>query len=85
MGARAGAVAVRFEDGTAAAVDLSYLLAYGGVFEPQPDPAYFGRLRADIEAGTIVWPDGADIVPEMLYGHAQRRAASTAYWPFLLI
>src|ERR1700683_173000 len=27
-------VRVRFEDGTAAAVDLAYLLAYGGVFEP---------------------------------------------------
>ncbi len=31
------AVRVRFEDGTAANVDLSYLLDYGGVFEPLRD------------------------------------------------
>ena len=72
------AVHVRFGDGTTADVDLSYLLDYGGVFEPLHDPAYFARLRADAEAGTIVWPNGADIAPETLYAQAQRRAAATA-------
>jgi hypothetical protein len=72
------AVHVRFEDGTTADVDLSYLLDYGGVFEPLRDPAYFARLRADAEAGTIVWPNNADIAPETLYAHAQRCAAATA-------
>ncbi len=71
-------VHVRFEDGTAADVDLSYLLEYGGVFEPLRDPDCFHRLRADREAGTIVWPNDADIAPETLYAHAQRRAAATA-------
>lgn len=71
-------VHVRFEDGTSAEVDLSYLAAYGGVFEPLRDPEYFRQLRADPEAGTIVWPNEADIAPETLYGHAQRRAAATA-------
>jgi hypothetical protein len=71
-------VHVRFEDGTTADVDLSYLLDYGGVFEPLRDPAYFGRLRADAEAGTIVWPNDADIAPETLYARAQSRAAATA-------
>ncbi len=69
-------VHVRFEDGTAADVDLSYLAERGGVFEPLGDPAYFRRLRADREAGTIVWPSEADIAPETLYAHAQRRAAA---------
>jgi hypothetical protein len=69
---------VHFADGTTANVDLSYLLDYGGVFEPLRDPAYFTRLRADTEAGTIVWPNGADIAPETLYAHAQRRATATA-------
>ena len=71
-------VQVRFEDGTAADVDLSYLLDYGGVFEPLRDLDFFRRLRADSEAGTIVWPNEADIAPETLYAHAQRRAAATA-------
>lgn len=72
------AVRVRFEDGLAADVDLSYLLDYGGVFEPLRDRDYFRLLRADAEAGTIVWPNAADIAPETLYAHARRRAAATA-------
>jgi Protein of unknown function (DUF2442) len=71
-------VHVRFEDGVAADVDLAYLLEYGGVFSPLRDPDYFRTLRADLEAGTIVWPNDADIAPETLYAHARRRAAATA-------
>jgi hypothetical protein len=71
-------VHVHFEDGTAADLDLSYLLEYDGVFEPLRDVEFFRQLRADPEAGTIVWPNEADIAPETLYAHAQRRAAATA-------
>jgi hypothetical protein len=71
-------VHVRFEDSTSANVDLSYLLDYGGVFEPLRDPEYFRQLRADSDAGTIVWPNEADIAPETLYAHAQRHARATA-------
>ncbi len=75
---RGFAVRVAFDDGTAGEVDLSYLVDYGGVFEPLRDPDYFRRLRADLEAGTIVWPNDADIAPETLYAHAQGQAAATA-------
>jgi hypothetical protein len=71
-------VHVRFEDGTVGEVDLAYLLDYGGVFEPLREPGYFRRLRADSEGGTIVWPNDADIAPETLYAHAQRRASAIA-------
>jgi uncharacterized protein DUF2442 len=71
-------VHVRFEDGTAADVDLAYLLDYGGVFSPLRDADYFRRLRADRDAGTIVWPNEADIAPETLYARAKQRAAATA-------
>lgn len=37
------AVHVRFENGLAAEVDLSYLLDYGGVFEPLRYGDYFRR------------------------------------------
>jgi hypothetical protein len=72
------AVHVRFEDSTSADVDLSYLLDYGGIFEPLRDPEYFRQLMADRDAGTIVWPNEADIAPETLYAHAQRRANAVA-------
>jgi hypothetical protein len=47
-------------------------------FAPLRDPAYFARLRADAEAGTIVWPNDADIAPETLYSHARQRLTATA-------
>jgi uncharacterized protein DUF2442 len=63
---------------TAGDVDLSYLSEYGGVFEPLKDPDYFRKLRADEEAGTIVWPNDADIAPETLYSRARRLTTTAA-------
>ena len=72
------AVHVRFEDSTSANLDLSYLLDYGGIFEPLRDPEYFRQLKADPDAGTIIWPNEADVAPETLYAHAQSRASTAA-------
>lgn len=63
-------VRLRFADGLAADVDLSYLLEFGGVFEPLRDIEYFRRLFVD--GSTIAWPNEADIAPETLYDHVQR-------------
>jgi Protein of unknown function (DUF2442) len=71
-------VTVRFVDGTVGDVDLSYLIECGGVFAPLKDLEYFRRLRADREAGTIVWPNDADIAPETLYARAKRLTTTTA-------
>ena len=49
-------VHLRFEDGTEADVDLSYLARLEGVFEPLRDPKYFRRLRIYPEGQTIFWP-----------------------------
>jgi Protein of unknown function (DUF2442) len=65
-------VYVRFADGLSAEVDLSYLVDYGGIFRPLRDISYFRGLRADAEASTIVWPNGADVAPETLYARAQQ-------------
>jgi hypothetical protein len=60
-------VYVRFTDGVAGNVDLSYLLKYDGVFEPLRDPRFFARLRVDEDGDTILWPNEADIAPDTLY------------------
>lgn len=59
-------VQVMFDDGVVRRIDLEPEL-YGEMFEPLRDPATFVRVRVDPEAGTIVWPNGADLAPEFLY------------------
>lgn len=62
---------LRFNDGVEKTVDLDGCLE-GPIFEPLRDPSYFSRF---VEGGTVVWPNGADIAPEALYG---ARAAEDA-------
>jgi hypothetical protein len=65
-------VHLRFADGLEAEVDLSYLLEFGGVFEPLKDIAFFRELEIEEGGWTIAWPNEADIAPETLYDHVQR-------------
>ncbi|MDQ2874877.1 MAG: DUF2442 domain-containing protein [Actinomycetota bacterium] len=58
-----------FSDGTVGAVDFSQE-QWTGVLEPLNDPTYFAQVTVDPEAGTVVWPDGLDLVPEPLYERA---------------
>ena len=60
-------VELTFETGETTVIDLEPLLR-GPVFQPLVDDyALFKRLRVDPEAGTIVWPNGADVSPRTLY------------------
>ena len=53
-------------DGSNREVDLGPYLN-GPVFEAiRTDPAVFVSVRVDAELGTIVWPNGADIDPDVL-------------------
>jgi hypothetical protein len=65
-----------FKDGTRKRVNLLPLLE-GPVFEPLRDPKYFARVELDPVAGTVVWPNGADIAPETLYDLASGRKVNT--------
>ena len=57
-----------FDDGTTRDVDLEGEL-WGPVFEPlRRDPELFRQVRVDEELGTIVWPNGADMDPDVLHG-----------------
>jgi hypothetical protein len=59
---------LRFEDGLEGVVDLEPHLSFHGVFEPLRDPAYFAQARVDPDLGTVAWPNGADLDPDVLYG-----------------
>lgn len=62
-----------FDDGTVGDVDFSKE-DWRGVLEPLRDPAYFAKVRVDMEAGTITWPNGEDVAPEPLYESARAHA-----------
>jgi hypothetical protein len=58
---------LRFEDGVEGVLDLSRELTFRGVFEPLKDLAYFRQVRVDPDLGTVAWPNGADLDPDVLY------------------
>ena len=64
-------IRLSFSEGTVKTVDFRKWL-HGPVFEPLKDPSYFRRFF--LEAGTVVWPNGADIAPETLYEASTVRA-----------
>lgn len=67
---------LRFDDGTVRVVDLEAEL-WGPVFEPlRDDPQLFRQVSVDEELGTIVWPNGADMDPDVLHGHASAQRQS---------
>jgi hypothetical protein len=63
-------VELTFIDGLVAALDLEPYLR-GPVFEPvRGDPAAFRAVRVDDAPGTIVWPNDADMDPDVLHARA---------------
>jgi hypothetical protein len=60
----ATSVRLKFRDGLAATLDLSRILT-GPIFAPLKSPDRFREVL--IQDGTLVWPNGADICPSVLY------------------
>jgi hypothetical protein len=60
---------VGFVDGTFRTIDLGPKLAssVGPIFEPLRDVAFFAQVSVDPEIGTVVWPNGADIAPDVIH------------------
>lgn len=60
-----------FADGLCAVVDMDRVIErYSGIFAALSDENYFRQVRVNVELGTIVWPNGADICPDVLYSFA---------------
>ena len=56
---------IHFTDGSCREINLAPYLR-GSIFEPiRNDPALFRSML--VEEGTIAWPNGADIDPDVLY------------------
>jgi hypothetical protein len=69
---------VGFDDGTTSDVDLADEL-WGPVFEPlRNDLQLFQQVQVDRELGTVVWPNGADLDPDVLHGDLPAAASATA-------
>jgi len=74
-------VRLSFADRTTGIVDLGpWIEGRGGVFAPLHDPVFFAQVFVDAEAGTIAWPNGVDLDPDMLYeaAHASVTGSSRA-------
>lgn len=61
-----GRLYLTFSDGTAGIADVSDV-PHVGVFERWDDPHFFEEVKADVQLGTVVWPNGADLDPYVLY------------------
>jgi hypothetical protein len=62
---------LKFSEGTEGVVDLEgWLIGAGGVFAPLEDAAFFRQVRVSAEGGTIEWPNGVDLCPDVLYSRA---------------
>ena len=58
---------LEFEDGVKGEVDIRKLIKFKGVFEQLKDEAIFTKVKVNPEWGTIFWPNGADLDPDVLY------------------
>lgn len=60
-------VHLRFEDGVQGDLDLGKIIEFKGIFALLRDEKEFAKVQVHPELGTIVWPNGADLDPDVLY------------------
>lgn len=67
-------LALKFADGLEATIELDHIVrAYTGIFEPLLDENFFCQVTVSADLGTVVWPNGADLCPDVLYSQASGR------------
>jgi hypothetical protein len=60
---------IRFEDGVEGVVNIKEFVRFEGVFAALGERAVFEKVRVNEELGTVCWPNGADLDPDVLYSH----------------
>lgn len=60
-------VYLRFEDGIEGEMDLGDVIDFTGIFAPLQNEAEFAKIELHAELGTVVWSNGADLDPDVLY------------------
>jgi hypothetical protein len=61
------ALRLTFSDGLVRELDLDAMLG-DGVLARLRDPELFSQVTVDPVAGTITWPNGIDLDPDVLHG-----------------
>lgn len=60
-----------FTNGVVSELDFeARIVGRGGMFAPLEAIDFFKQVQVDPEAGTIVWPNGVDLCPDVLYSLA---------------
>ncbi len=75
------ALELTFSENTVAELDFRRrIVGRGGVFRPLENLDFFRRVTVDEEAGTLVWPNGVDFCPDVLYAEATGKPISEEDW-----
>jgi len=74
-----------FEDGVEGRIDVAGLVAFTGVFAPLHERSYFLKVRVNPDLGTICWPNGADLDPDVLYAAVSGKPIQVAEPEALLV
>jgi hypothetical protein len=62
---------ITFADDNEAMLDFSErIVGRGGVFAALENVALFQQVQVDEEARTLVWPNGVDFCPDVLYSES---------------
>lgn len=71
-------IELTFADGTRGVVDFApWIIGKGGVFSPLEDKSYFAQASVNGDVGTVVWPNGVDFDPEVLYSRVTGKPIPT--------
>jgi hypothetical protein len=58
---------IRFEEGVEGEIDVEKITNFSEIFAPLKDENIFGQVQVNPDWGTIFWPNGADLDPDLLY------------------